>query len=73
MTTPVLDDETVAPAAALAMAKYALATRHAECFWFWNPHAELKTVGDVNLVIRALRQSGSRAAWEQAYQIEQCL
>jgi len=43
------------------------------CFWFRHHEAKISTVGDVQLVIRRLRQHGGRDAWQAAYKIEQCL
>jgi hypothetical protein len=73
MTTALPADERPAPAPALALADDALRRFRAMCFWFRNSEAKVATVGDVQLVVRRLRQHGDRAAWDVAYQIEQCL
>ena len=72
MTSSLPTDQTMAPVQAVALARLAL-EKYWECFWFRSDNAPLQTSGDVDLVIRRLRQYGGRAAWDFAYQIEQCL
>lgn len=72
MTSEYPTDTRPAPAAAIAMAREAL-KKHAGCFWFRAKDAPLEDIGDVQLVVRRLRQHGDRAAWNVAYQIQQCL
>lgn len=72
MTTAYPTDPRPAPREAVEMASQAL-QRFPECFWFRSPNAPLHTIAQVELVVRRMRQHGNRAAWDTAYQIEQCL
>lgn len=72
MTTAYPTDTRPAPAAAMTMAAAAI-KQYPMCFWFRAKDAPLNDVGDVELVVRRLRQYGNRASWEKAYEIEQCL
>lgn len=72
MTTDYPTDTRPATEKAIAMAADAL-KRFPFCFWFRSKDAPIVEVADVELVVRRLRQNGNRAAWEAAYQLEQCL
>lgn len=72
MTAPVIQNLSPAPPPALTLAREAL-ERFWECFWFRADAAPLTTIGEVQLIIRRLRQHGGPEAWHFAYQIEQCL
>lgn len=72
MTTEYPTDTRPAPAAAIEMAHEAR-RKYPFCFWFQSSETPLHTVAQVEMVVRRLRQHGNRAAWNAAYQIEQCL
>ena len=61
-----------APPEALRRARRAL-TDHAGCFWMRQPAAPLQYRGDVELIVRRLRENGGAAAWQTALEIEACL
>jgi len=42
-------------------------------FWFRHPDAKIRTVEDVRIVIRRLRESGNRQAWNEAQDLVRCL
>ena len=71
MTTAFPTDERPAPQPMLASAREAVAA-FPWCFWFRSARAEIETIGDVELIVRRLRQHGDRRAWDAAYRIEQC-
>jgi hypothetical protein len=60
------------PSEAVKRARLAL-SQHAECFWTRRPDARLEERGDLELIIRRLRQNGHAAAWKTAREIEACL
>lgn len=64
--------ETALPGEVLKRARLAL-SRHAECFWMRRSDVPLAGRGDVELVVRRLRENGGRAAWKSAREIEACL
>lgn len=72
MTTAYPNDPRPAPTEAIEMAREAL-RKYPFCFWFQSSDTPLHTIGQVEMVVRRLRQHGNRAAWNAAYQIEQCL
>jgi hypothetical protein len=47
--------------------------RHPDCFWFWRPDARIRSLGDVRLVVRQLREYGDRQAWLAARDLARCL
>lgn len=51
----------------------ALVRAYPAYFWFRHPNAEVRTIDDVRLVIRRLRQSGNRQAWNEAQALTRCL
>jgi hypothetical protein len=60
------------PTEAVRLAKIALA-QHPECFWTRRAGTPVQERGDVDLIIRRLRQNGGRTAWKIAREIERCL
>jgi hypothetical protein len=44
-----------------------------ECFWFWEPAAEVRQMEDIRLVIENLRKYGDRRAWQDAQELYRCL
>jgi hypothetical protein len=51
----------------------ALMSRYPECFWFWRTDARIRSLDDVRLVVRQLREYGGRDAWLAARDLAQCL
>jgi hypothetical protein len=51
----------------------ALMSRHPECFWFWRTDAGIRSLDDVRLVVRQLREYGGRDAWLAAQDLARCL
>lgn len=51
----------------------ALVRRFPECFWFWHPEAQIRSLEDVRLVVRHLREYGDREAWLAARDLNRCL
>jgi hypothetical protein len=51
----------------------ALISRYPECFWFWRPDARVRSLDDVRLVVRQLREYGDRNAWLAARDLARCL
>ena len=70
-----LTPEEAAPAspAAIALAQKAIEKYNVMCFWFRSDEAVLRTVADVRLVARRLRENGNRETWLVAREIERCL
>jgi hypothetical protein len=70
-----LTPEEAAPAseAAVAMARAAMEKYGAWIFWMRGDNAPLKSVADVRLVARRLRENGDRETWFVAREIERCL
>jgi hypothetical protein len=64
--------ETALPEEVLKRARLAL-SQHAECFWMRRADVPLARRGDVELIVRRLRENGGRAAWKSAREIEACL
>jgi hypothetical protein len=50
-----------------------LVRKYPSCFWFWHPEATIRTVEDVRIVIRRLRESGRREPWNEAQALVRCL
>jgi len=65
-------DEPASPAA-LEMAPEAVHDFRAECFWWGNTTFIPATREDVREIIRVLRTSGGRRAWQTAQSITKCL
>jgi hypothetical protein len=61
-----------APADVAARAA-ALVRQYPECFWYWRPDAPIRSLEDVRLVIRHLREYGGRDAWSAARDLNECL
>jgi len=57
----------------LAARALALVRQHPECFWYWRPDVSIRSVEDVRLVIRQLRDYGARDAWRAAQDLSGCL
>jgi len=51
----------------------ALVKKFPRCFWFWRSDARIRTLEDVRLVIRNLREYGDQTAWWDAQDLYQCL
>ena len=51
----------------------ALVQQYPECFWYWRPDVSIRSVEDVRLVIRQLREYGSHEAWRAAQDLSGCL
>jgi hypothetical protein len=51
----------------------ALVQRHPECFWYWRPDAPIRSLEDVRLVVRHLREYGGHDAWLAARELNECL
>ena len=51
----------------------ALTSRFPECFWFWRTDAPIRSLDDVRLVVRQLREYGGRDAWLAAQDLARCL
>jgi hypothetical protein len=47
--------------------------KHPECFWFWRTDANIKTLHDIWLTIKNLRDYGDRSAWYEAQELVECL
>ena len=43
------------------------------CFWFRHPNARVRDEGDIELVIRHLREYGDCRAWKAAQELRKCL
>jgi hypothetical protein len=56
----------------MARAK-ALISRFPECFWFWRTDAPIRSLDDVRMVVRQLREYGGRDAWLAAQDLARCL
>jgi hypothetical protein len=50
-----------------------LMRRFPECFWFWNPEAQILSSDDARLVVKHLREYGDKRAWEAAKELQKCL
>jgi hypothetical protein len=61
-----------APRELVALAA-ALVSRYPDCFWFWRTDARIRTLDDVRLVVRQLREYGDRNAWLAAQDLARCL
>ena len=57
----------------LAARAAALVREYPECFWYWRPGASVRSVEDVRLVVRQLREYGGRDAWLAARDLSECL
>jgi hypothetical protein len=57
----------------LAARAAALVRQYPECFWYWRPEAPVRSVEDVRLVVRQLREYGGRDAWLAARDLSECL
>lgn len=62
-----------APEAAITLARAALDKYNVLCFWFRSDDAPLRSVAEVRLVIRRLRENGDRETWFVAREIDRCL
>jgi hypothetical protein len=62
-----------APPELVARAEALVRKYHSQCFWFRHPEASVKTMEDVELVIRRLREYGNHDAWNDAQQLLKCL
>lgn len=51
----------------------ALVRKFPSSFWFRHPEAKIRSVEDVRIVIRRLRESGNRQAWNEAQDLVRCL
>ena len=51
----------------------ALVRKFPSSFWFRHPEARIRSVEDVRIVIRRLRESGNRQAWNDAQDLVRCL
>ncbi len=51
----------------------ALVRRFPECFWQWHPDARVRSLADVRLVVRQLRDYGGHDAWLAAQDLNRCL
>ncbi len=51
----------------------AVMSRYPECFWFWRTDARIRSLDDVRLVVRQLREHGDREAWLAAQDLARCL
>jgi hypothetical protein len=51
----------------------ALVRKYPSSFWFRHPEARIRSVEDVRIVIRRLRESGNRQAWNEAQDLVRCL
>jgi hypothetical protein len=67
-----IGDPTPAPPALIAQAE-AAAARFPQCFWFWHPDARIRSIEDVRLVVRHLRDYGDHDAWLAARDLTRCL
>ncbi|MBA3888887.1 MAG: hypothetical protein H0X67_24650 [Acidobacteria bacterium] len=65
-------DPSPAPPELVARAD-ALMSRYPECFWFWRTDARIRSLDDVRLVVRQLREYGDRDAWLAARDLARCL
>jgi hypothetical protein len=66
-------DHVTAPPELVAMAEAAVREFEVECFWFWHPDAAIRTVEDIQVVIKELRRNGGRRAWNVAQELQRCL
>jgi hypothetical protein len=57
---------------AVELARQAL-KQYPQCFWMRAPEAVIRARGDVELVVRRLRENGGQAGWKAALEIEKCL
>ncbi len=57
----------------LAKQAATLVKAYPECFWFWHPEADIRTLADVRLVVQHLREYGDRRAWAAAQDLNRCL
>jgi hypothetical protein len=57
----------------LAARAEALVGQYPECFWYWRPDAPIRSLEDVRLVIRHLREHGGHEAWLAARDLSECL
>jgi hypothetical protein len=51
----------------------ALVRQYPECFWYWRPDAAIRSLEDVRLVVRHLREYGGHDAWQAAQDLSECL
>ena len=51
----------------------ALMSRYPGCFLFWRTDARIRSLDDVRLVVRQLREYGDREAWLAARDLARCL
>lgn len=66
-------DLTPAPSELVAKAEAAVREFEVQCFWFWRPDAVVRTVEDIQVVIKELRRNGDRRAWRAAQELQRCL
>jgi hypothetical protein len=57
----------------LAARALAFVRQYPECFWYWRPDVSIRSVEDVRLVVRQLREYGGRDAWLAARDLSECL
>jgi hypothetical protein len=57
----------------LAARAEALVRKYPSSFGFRHPEARIRSVEDVRIVIRRLRESGNRQAWNEAQDLVRCL
>ena len=62
-----------APPELAARAEALVKKYDSQCFWFWGPAAKIKSIEDVELVIRQLRDYGNHGAWKDAQELHKCL
>ena len=63
----------MAPPELVAQAEAALREFEVQCFWFWHPVPVIRTVRDIQIVIKELRRNGGRQAWLAAQELQRCL
>ena len=74
MTDPAIDPDYIpAPPELVEKAEAAVREFSVTCFWFWGPHARVRFLGDVRLVIHHLREYGGWKAWWTAQELQRCL
>lgn len=62
-----------APPELIARAEALVKEYDVDCFWFRDPEAEVRFLGDVRLVIEHLREYGNWRAWLAAQELQRCL
>ena len=68
-----IDPEQQDAAPELVARAEALVRKYPSSFWFRHPEARIRSVEDVRIVIRRLRESGNRQAWNEAQDLVRCL